>query len=100
MSTGRMLKWITCAMEAVLGIPILGATIVISFLYTPLMILLIFHIITMVYCKQEGLDEAPSTLGIITSCIAWIPIVGFIMHILTAVFLLISSLKEHQGIKI
>lgn len=99
MSSARILKWITGAMEALLGIPILGGTLVISFLYTPLMILLILHIITLVYCNQEGLDKAPSTLGIITSCIAWVPILGMIMHILTAVFLLISSFKEHQGVK-
>lgn len=100
MSSGRVLKWITGGMEAFLGIPLLGGTIVISFLYTPLMILLILHIITLVYCNQEGLDSAPSILGIITSCIAWIPIVGMIMHILTAIFLLSSSYKEHQRVNI
>lgn len=100
MSSARILKWVTGGLEAVLGIPLFGGTIVVSFLYTPLMILLILHIITLVYCNQEGLDKAPSTLGIITSCIAWIPIVGMIMHILTAVFLLSSSYKEHQGVNI
>lgn len=97
MSTARILKWVTGALEAFLGIPILGGTIVIAFLYIPLMLMLILHIITLVYCNQEKLDSAPSTLGIVTSCIAWIPFVGMVMHILTGVFLLASSLREHQG---
>lgn len=37
-----------------------------------------------------------SILGIITSCIGWIPIVGMIMHIITAVFLLIDAYKSSQ----
>lgn len=100
MSTGRILKWVTGAMEAFLGIPILGGTTVMAFLYVPLMVMLILHIITLVYCSQEGLDKTPSTLGIITSCIAWIPFVGMVMHIISAIFLLLSAAKEHQGMNI
>ncbi|MDF2531089.1 MAG: hypothetical protein K0Q65_670 [Clostridia bacterium] len=100
MSSAKILKWATGAMEAFLGIPFVGGAMVISFLYLPLMVMLLLHIITLVYCSQEGLDKAPSTLGIITSCIAWIPFVGMIMHILTAVFLLVSAAKEHDKITI
>lgn len=100
MSTGKILKWVTGAMEVFLGIPFVGGVLVISFMYLPLMVMLILHIITLVYCNQENLDKAPSTLGIITSCIAWIPFVGMIMHILTAVFLLTSAAKEHDKVSI
>jgi hypothetical protein len=100
MSTGKLLKWVTGAMEAFLGIPFVGGAMVISFLYLPLMVMLILHIITLVYCNQENLDKAPSTLGIITCFIAWIPFVGMIMHILTAAFLLVSAAKEHDVVNI
>ena len=100
MSTGKILKWVTGAMEVFLGIPFVGGIMVISFLYLPLMVMLILHIITLVYCNQENLDKAPSMVGIITSCIAWIPFVGMVMHLLTAVFLLTSVAKEHDKVSI
>lgn len=98
MSSGRILKWVTGAMEAFLGIPFVGGLTVISFVYLPLMIMLILHIITLVYCNQEELDNAPSTLGIITSCIAWIPILGMLLHIMTAVFILTTVAKECRSV--
>lgn len=100
MSTGRILKWVTGAMEAFLGIPFVGGLTVISFLYLPLMIMLIFHIITLVYCSQEELDKAPSTLGIITSCIGWIPVAGTLLHIFTAVFILNTVAKECRRVDV
>lgn len=100
MSSAKLLKWVTGAMEAFLGMPFIGGVMVVSYLYLPLMVMLILHIITLVYCNQEKLDKAPSTLGIITSCIAWIPFVGMIMHLLTAAFLLSTAAKEHDKISI
>jgi hypothetical protein len=35
-------------------------------------------------------------MGIVCSAIAWIPIVGMIMHILTAIFLLIEAAKDNE----
>lgn len=37
-----------------------------------------------------------SILGIITSVIAWIPILGMLMHILTAVFLMIDAYQTQK----
>ena len=97
MSNGRILKWVSGGLEAFLGIPILGGMMILSLAYVPLAIMLALHIITLVYCNQEGLNKAPSILGIVTSCIAWIPFVGMVMHILSAVFLLISAATEQRG---
>lgn len=93
MSSSKVLKWVTGGLEAILGIPILGATIVLSFLWIPLFVMLILHIITLVITKKEGGSTTGSILGIVTSCIAWIPFVGMIMHILTAIFLMIDASK-------
>ncbi|MFP4697996.1 MAG: hypothetical protein ACLFMO_04750 [Eubacteriales bacterium] len=91
MSTSRVLKWVTGGLEALLGIPILGATIIIGFLWIPLFVMLALHIVTLVLTKKDNGKTTGSILGIITSCIGWIPIVGMIMHILSAIFLMISA---------
>lgn len=99
LSTTRILKWVTGSMEAVLGIPILGATIVIGFLWMPLVIMLALHIVTLVISKQAGGSSTGSILGIVTSCVAWIPFVGMIMHILTAIFLMIDAAKTEENVQ-
>lgn len=98
LSTTRILKWVTGSMEAVLGIPILGATIVLGFLWMPLVIMLALHIVTLVFAKQKGVSSTGSILGIVTSCIAWIPFVGMIMHILTAIFLMLDAAKPEEDV--
>ncbi|MBP3950177.1 hypothetical protein [Bacillus suaedae] len=90
----RALKWITGLSEAVLGIPIVGAAIVIGNGWMPLGIMLILHIITLFVTKGVGGRTRGSILGIITSCLAWIPFVGMIMHTVTAVFLLFDAFRR------
>ena len=104
LSTSKILKWVTGGLEALLGIPILGAGIVIGFLWIPLGIMLALHIVTLVLTKKDGGTTTGSILGIVTSCIAWIPFVGMIMHILSAIFLMIDAAKpeyhnlnQHNG---
>ena len=98
MSPSKIMKWITGSLEAILGIPILGATIILGFLWTPLIIMLVLHIVTLVLTKKNGGSSTGSVLGIITSCIAWIPFVGMILHILTAVFLMIDAANPNQDV--
>ena len=94
MSTSKILKWVTGGLEALLGVPILGATIVIGFLWIPLAVMLVLHIVTLVITKQEGGTTTGSILGIVTSCVAWIPFVGMVMHILSAIFLMMDAAKS------
>lgn len=93
MSPSKVLKWVTGGLEALLGIPILGATIVIGFLWIPLGVMLILHIITLVLTSKEEGSITGSVLGIVTSCIAWIPFIGMVMHIISAIFLMIDAAK-------
>jgi len=90
-SVSRILKWITGAFEAVLGIPFIGASIILSFAWTPLLAMLILHIITLVLTKRDNGASTGSVLGIVTSCVGWIPFVGMIMHILSAIFLMVNA---------
>ncbi|MGY3716962.1 hypothetical protein ACWE42_15720 [Sutcliffiella cohnii] len=97
MSASRILKWVTGGLEAFLGIPIIGGTFVLSFLWTPLAVMLALHITTLVIGNKEGKSSSGSVLGIVTSCIAWIPIVGMIMHIITAIILMLDASKNETA---
>jgi len=91
LSVSRILKWVTGSFEAILGIPFIGASIILSFAWTPLFAMLILHIITLVMTKKDNGASTGSILGIITSCVGWIPLVGMVMHILSAIFLMINA---------
>lgn len=99
MSVSRILKWVTGGFEAILGIPLIGGAIVIGSYYSVLPIMLALHIITLVLTKRAGGHSTGSVLGIVTSCVAWIPFVGMVMHILTAIFLMIGgATKDGQEV--
>ncbi len=97
MSVSRILKWVTGGLEAILGIPVLGGLIVVGFLWTPLVVMFILHIVTLVFSSRENGDKAPSILGIVTSCVGWIPFVGMVLHIITAILLMISAAKKEPA---
>jgi hypothetical protein len=91
LSNSRTLKLITGIGEGILAIPFLGGIIVVSFSWMPLIIMLILHIITMVISASERTSKSPSILGIVTSVIGWIPFVGWFMHLISAIVLLIAA---------
>ncbi|MBP2076183.1 hypothetical protein [Oceanobacillus polygoni] len=91
MSLSRIFKWITGIFEGLLGIPFLGGLYIISNAWTPLFVMLILHIITWILTKRDNGSGIGSIFGIITSVIGWIPIVGMIMHIITALILILSA---------
>jgi len=96
MKAAGTLLLVTAIIEAILGIPLLGGTLVMLSGYTLLFATLILHIVTLVLCSQHNKPVVGSILGIITSVLAWIPILGMIMHLTTAVFLFIAVSKNNQ----
>ncbi|REE87494.1 hypothetical protein A8990_109140 [Paenibacillus taihuensis] len=98
MSVSRILKWVSGGIEVFLGIPIIGGLFVISMAWTPLFFMLVLHIVTLVFCSIEKKPKHGSILGIITSVVAWIPVVGMIMHIITAILLMVSAAKDRDVI--
>ncbi|QKG84964.1 hypothetical protein GXN76_11115 [Kroppenstedtia pulmonis] len=91
MSNDRILKWITGGMEALLGIPFLGGIIVLSSSYSVLGLMLILHIVTLSVSIHMKGARIGSIVGIVTSCIAWIPFIGMIMHIISAILLMVTA---------
>lgn len=95
-NVGRILKFVVGGLEALMGIPVLGGALVLSLAWTPLVIALILHIVTLIFSKQENRPITGNVLGIVTSCIAFIPIVGMIMHIITAIIVLIEAATDKK----
>ena len=93
MSASRILKWVSGGLEAILGIPVIGASIILGLFWIPLAIMLVLHIVTLILTKKDGGRSTGSTLGIVTSCLGWIPFVGMVLHILSAIFLMIDASK-------
>jgi hypothetical protein len=86
LTVSNYLKLAAAILETIMAIPVLGGAIVIGMLYTPLFIALIVHIAALIFSKQENKSILGPIFGIITSLIAWIPFVGFVMHIIAAIF--------------
>lgn len=94
MSSSRVLKWVSGGLEALLGIPVLGGTIILSLAWTPLAVMLVLHIVTLVLSRKNNEPFYGSVLGIVTSLVGWIPGVGMVLHILSAIFLMVTAAKS------
>ncbi|GGE01607.1 hypothetical protein [Paenibacillus nasutitermitis] len=97
MKISRVLRFISAILEACLGIPIVGGLFVISMSYSPLMFMFVLHLITLFFCFRERSGKIGSIAGIVTSLLAWIPILGMIMHILSAIILFISAASDRES---
>ncbi len=94
----NILKWASGGIEALLGIPVLGGVIILSMAWVPLFIMLAFHIIIVVFSYKAGIKSYGNILGIVTSVIGFIPIVGMIMHLATAVLILVDAAQNQAKI--
>jgi hypothetical protein len=94
LKTSKVLKWVSGGCEAFLAIPFLGGTFIVSLLWTPLLIMLALHIVTLWFCSQENENKTGSIVGIVTSLLGWVPLLGWAMHLVTAILLLISAARK------
>lgn len=53
----KITKFIAGGIEVLLGIPVLGASIILGLSWIPLGVMLVFHIINLVLSKNENLDR-------------------------------------------
>ncbi|CAG7646770.1 hypothetical protein PAESOLCIP111_05236 [Paenibacillus solanacearum] len=97
MSLSRLMKFVTGGMEAFLGIPVLGGAFIISTGYTALWVMLALHLVTLLICHNERSGRLGSVVGIFTSMIGFIPIVGMIMHIISAIILVLGALTQQDN---
>ncbi|QFT88453.1 hypothetical protein FIU87_07340 [Bacillus sp. THAF10] len=103
MKASTTLKWITGGLEGFLAIPVIGGLVVMGTGYAPLGIMLILHIITLLLSIKEGQKYHGSIWGIVTSFLAWVFLLGWALHTVTAIILLIDAFssggkeKEYQN---
>jgi len=96
LTNSKVLKWVSGSLELFLAIPILGALVVMGSYYTVLGAMLVLHIVTLVLSKQNNEPIYGSVLGIITSLVAWIPLVGWILHLLSGIFLMVTAAQKSK----
>jgi|GEM_PF-2814661 len=90
----KILKIISGFLEILLGIPIIGIAIVWgTFLVMPIG-LLILHIVTLVFSVKEETKKHGSILGIVAFIIGFIPFIGWVLRIVTGIFLLIDGFSK------
>jgi len=92
----KTLKLVTAIGETVLAIPIYWWLLIISFLWIPLIVMLILHAITLAKSSNLNIWKKWSIMWVITSLIWWVPLVWMLFHIITAIMLWI----DYSNVKI
>jgi len=96
MTGSRVLKWITGAFEVFLAIPVVGAAVVMGSAYTALGVMFILHVITLILSAKNKEPFYGSILGVITSVLAWIPLLGWILHLITGILLMVTASQKSK----
>ncbi|MFB9326080.1 hypothetical protein ACFFSY_09175 [Paenibacillus aurantiacus] len=96
MRIAKLLKWLTGAAELFLAIPILGGTFILATGYVPLTVMFIAHAVTLVLCLKERSSIYGSVVGLLTSVLAWIPFLGWFMHLVTGILLFVSAMRDER----
>ena len=97
-STG--MKWVTAIAEGFLAIPLIGGVFVIGTGYSALVVMFVLHAITLILSIREMQGKSASILGLVTSVVSAIPLIGWFMHLLTAGALLLSAITSSRRVNI
>lgn len=84
--------------ETILAIPIVGGMIIMGWYWIPLVLAVVYHSITLVYTMKENGSKVGPILGVITGVIGVVPLLGWSMHVVTAVFLYVGALKPEEAV--
>ncbi|MBM7553676.1 hypothetical protein [Thalassobacillus pellis] len=93
------LKWITGILEGLLAIPFLGGLFIIGAGWQPLAFMFVFHLITLIFSIRDKRFSVGSVVGMIANVIGVIPGIGWIMHTLTAIILLVDAALSRKVTK-
>jgi len=92
----HLLKWLTLAGEAYLAVPLLGWGTVWSLYLLPAFCMFALHAICLVLAIRRGRPRKGNILGIITSLVSVLPVIGWGMHVATAIVLLVNLVNERK----
>ncbi|AIQ66653.1 MULTISPECIES: hypothetical protein [Paenibacillus] len=93
---GKLFKWGTFAYEAFLALPFIGGAFVVANAWAPLGVAFLLHAVAVVLLLRERGPIVGNVVGIVTSVVALIPFVGWIMHAVTAIILLIEGISASR----
>ncbi|MEK4291978.1 hypothetical protein [Paenibacillus sp. FSL R5-0914] len=92
----KLFKWGTCVYEAFLALPVLGGLFIIANGWVPLAVAFLLHAVAIVILQRERKPIVGNVLGTITSILAFIPLLGWIMHGITALVLLVEGISSSR----
>ncbi|MBR7552578.1 hypothetical protein ACFFJI_10110 [Allobacillus sp. GCM10007491] len=92
MISSGVMKLIGSGMEFFLGIPGIGGAFILSFVWIPLLFMLIYHIVTLVFAKKSNQNIWGPVVGIVASTIGIIPVLGMLLHWAAFICLLIDGI--------
>ncbi|PKR85454.1 hypothetical protein [Heyndrickxia camelliae] len=90
----RLYKIIIGLVELFFSIPILGGAIILAHAWTPLGTLIVLHFIGLIIAFVAGKAKSASVFGIIGNILAFIPVVGMVMHFLIGVVNLYQGIRD------
>ena len=93
-TVGMNIQLGTAIVETVFALPVIGAAIILGCLWIPLLLGLILHIVALVFTVQKGGRKLGPIMGIIACTVGVIPFVGFVLHILAAIFNFVGAFKR------
>ncbi|GLO68204.1 MULTISPECIES: hypothetical protein [Oceanobacillus] len=86
-----VLKIVGSGFEFILGIPALGGSIILALYWTPLLFMLVYHIITLIFSKNANKPIWGPVVGIVASTVGFIPGLGMMLHWAAFICLLIDG---------
>ncbi|MEJ8305821.1 hypothetical protein [Saccharibacillus sacchari] len=98
MKISKILLLVGAVFELLLAIPVLGGAFVIGTGYTALGFMFVYHLVTLVFAARERVPVYGPIVGMVTAALAWIPILGWIMHLASGIVLLFNALSGQQRI--
>ncbi|QJC53280.1 hypothetical protein HGI30_17995 [Paenibacillus albicereus] len=93
MSLPKVLRLISGICEGLLAIPILGGLFVISSGYAALGFMFVFHLIVLFVSLSHREPVYGSAAGLAASLLGWIPFLGFFLHLISALLLVVSAFQ-------
>ena len=84
-NVAKILMLVMASFEILLGFPVMGGLMIVALFWTPLVLALIGHVVTLIFATKNKEKLAPSIVGIVASVLGFIPFVGMCLHIAAAI---------------
>lgn len=90
-------KIIAIFSESILAIPVVGGSIIVAFIWIPLIVMLFIHILGIIFANIEGKSTTGHILGVLASILGFIPFLGWILHCVTFIVLITDVVSDFKN---